>query len=326
VLIGVRGDLRQVRHADDLMVAADVPQEPPDRVGRAPADSGVDLIEDQRRRVVGAGKHGFQGKRDARHLPAGRDARQRPRRLAWIRREQERDGVRARFVERGIVQADVEGGRRKADLHQALGDQPAQFARGGRSGVVQVARRRVGRRRKSVGLGLPPHPLGLGAAQPVNLGARTLAVLDQRLLGFAVLAHQCVEDAESALGRLRVGGGVRDPVLPPSKVQGDLVELGSEAVQSNGQLIRARVQAGQLACGPASAGEGVARSPALVGNESMRLREQRGDSLGVAGDRKPRPQFLDLAIARGRGIDLVRGMLGQLHAPLQLRGVDHQLA
>ena len=49
VRVGVRGNLRQVRDAEHLERRAERPQLPADDVGDAPADAGVDLVEDQAR-------------------------------------------------------------------------------------------------------------------------------------------------------------------------------------------------------------------------------------------------------------------------------------
>ena len=50
VRVGVRGNLRQVRDAEHLKRRAERPQLAPDDVGDAPADAGVDFVEDQARR------------------------------------------------------------------------------------------------------------------------------------------------------------------------------------------------------------------------------------------------------------------------------------
>src|SRR6185295_13722438 len=50
VRIGVGGDLRQVRDAEDLERGAERTQLAADDVGDAAADAGVDLVEDQTRR------------------------------------------------------------------------------------------------------------------------------------------------------------------------------------------------------------------------------------------------------------------------------------
>ena len=47
VRVGVRGNLRQVRDAQHLKRRAERAQLPADDVGDAPADAGVDLVEDQ---------------------------------------------------------------------------------------------------------------------------------------------------------------------------------------------------------------------------------------------------------------------------------------
>ena len=107
--VGVRRDLGQVRDAQDLVAPRETPQAPPDRVGAAPADAAVHLVEDQRRRRVGLGQDPLDGEGDPGQLAAGRDLRERPRRLAGVRGEAIDDLVDAGRIEGDRIAIDLDG-------------------------------------------------------------------------------------------------------------------------------------------------------------------------------------------------------------------------
>ena len=66
----VRGNLRQVRDADDLVTARDLQQFAADDRRRDPADSAVYFIEDHRRNVIVVADYLLEGQHDAGHLAA----------------------------------------------------------------------------------------------------------------------------------------------------------------------------------------------------------------------------------------------------------------
>ena len=68
-------------------IAASARSRSPSAVGVPAADPGVDLVEDEERRVVGRREHDLERQREAARLAARRDARQRSRRLAGVRGE-----------------------------------------------------------------------------------------------------------------------------------------------------------------------------------------------------------------------------------------------
>ena len=75
VRVGVRRHLREVRHAQHLVVAAQRAQ-PLAQGRRVPAaDPGIDLVEDEERRLVGRGQHDLQRQRQPARLAARRDSR-----------------------------------------------------------------------------------------------------------------------------------------------------------------------------------------------------------------------------------------------------------
>ncbi len=118
VPIGPRRKLREMRYADDLSAARQLADARADRGRGGAADTGIDFVEDQRRRrVARAGEHDDECEQHARELAARCDARKRTRRLAGIRREEKFDAlgaVRADALER--LDCDLEPSRRKRDL------------------------------------------------------------------------------------------------------------------------------------------------------------------------------------------------------------------
>ena len=183
------GDLRQVGHAQDLVAAGERPQAPPDRIGAAAADPRVDLVEDERRRVVGLGQDLLDRERDPAHLAAGRDPGERPRRLAGVRGEQEDDLVDAGRVERdrvaveldrGLVlvgrpapERDLEDARREPELDQDRADLVRQRAAGGVLRVRDSAAAASATDDEEPRLLRPPDvPLRLEAPQPLRLRPR----------------------------------------------------------------------------------------------------------------------------------------------------------
>ena len=80
--------LRQVRHAKDLMVASEMPEFEPDHQTHASADALINFIEDQRWDLVGACQNIFQRQHQARGLATGCNLDQRLESFARIRRNQ----------------------------------------------------------------------------------------------------------------------------------------------------------------------------------------------------------------------------------------------
>ena len=85
--VGEGGDLREVRHAQHLVLPAQRRQRAPDRGPGLAADPRVDLVEDEGRRRLR--QHDAQREHRPRELAAGRGLRERARRLAGVGREQE---------------------------------------------------------------------------------------------------------------------------------------------------------------------------------------------------------------------------------------------
>ena len=91
VRVALRGDLRQVGHAQHLALLAERAQLLPDDVGDRAADAGIDLVEHHRRHRVHAQRGDLDRQRDARQLAAGSDLAQR---RAAAARHWRRPGIR----------------------------------------------------------------------------------------------------------------------------------------------------------------------------------------------------------------------------------------
>ncbi len=92
--VGETGQLRQMGHAEHLMLQSARPctsRQTPQLLSHHRADSSadalVDLVEDERGSLVGAGKHGLERQHQARCLAAGGDLRHRLQRFARIGRD-----------------------------------------------------------------------------------------------------------------------------------------------------------------------------------------------------------------------------------------------
>ena len=108
--VGVGRDLGQVRDAQDLVATGEAPQAAPERIGAPPADTGIDLVEDERRGRIGLGEDALDGERDARQLATGGDLGQWSRRLAGVGRQAVDDLIDARRIEGHGVAIDLDGG------------------------------------------------------------------------------------------------------------------------------------------------------------------------------------------------------------------------
>ena len=63
--VGVRGDLAEMGHAQNLMRARQLPEAAAHGLGAPSADAGIDLVEDERRGVIGLGQDLLDGQGDA---------------------------------------------------------------------------------------------------------------------------------------------------------------------------------------------------------------------------------------------------------------------
>ena len=123
VRVGEGGDLRQVRDDDHLPVGGDLLELAPDRLGRAAAQPGVDLVEDVGQDLVGARQRLLDRQHDARQLAARGDLARAAAadRRGWARTEAHAIGARRRRA-RASSTVDGQPRRREAQLAQRRGD------------------------------------------------------------------------------------------------------------------------------------------------------------------------------------------------------------
>src|SRR5712691_816129 len=125
-----RRDLWQVRDAQDLEPLPQRLQSRTDDVSDAAADTGIDLVEDQRLAWRVFGRQRLQRQHNPRELATGDDARQRPEILARVRRHEELRLVDTAFAPRrlgkvALVEPDLE----TRSGHRELREQRLEVAR-----------------------------------------------------------------------------------------------------------------------------------------------------------------------------------------------------
>ena len=93
VMLGERGNRRQMRHTEDLPPGRGLPELLPYRVGHTSTDTRIHLVEDHGRHVFRRGENGLDGQHGSRELAARDDLGQRLQILSGIGGEQELDGL-----------------------------------------------------------------------------------------------------------------------------------------------------------------------------------------------------------------------------------------
>jgi len=106
--VGLRGDLRKVRHAQHLTVASHLSQFLPHLLGCPAADSGINLIENQRIDVILVSQHVLDGKHDAGKLSSGCDFGNWLGRLTGIGRDQEFDFIASRRIQVAMLLGNLQ--------------------------------------------------------------------------------------------------------------------------------------------------------------------------------------------------------------------------
>ncbi len=123
LVIRLRRDLWQVRHAQHLALAGELVQLTADHLGHGATHAGIDFVEDQAGEVSGLDGRHLQRQADAREFAARGDLCQRPRRLSRVGADEELDLVVAvRREHRRILRLDARGehaARHAQRLHEA---------------------------------------------------------------------------------------------------------------------------------------------------------------------------------------------------------------
>ncbi len=123
---GGRGDLREVRDADDLVASGQVAELLGDELGRLAADAGVDLVEDERLAALALLAHGLEGQHDPGELAARSDPPQGPQFLAGVGGDEELGLLRALVADRGRV---VERGNDRVQADRRSGPSSCRAGR-----------------------------------------------------------------------------------------------------------------------------------------------------------------------------------------------------
>ncbi len=316
--VGVDGDLRQVRHAEHLVLAGQAPEAPPHALRRAGADPRVDLVEDERGRGVGGGEDLFHRERDPRELATGGDARERHGRLPRVRGDQELHRLGTGHTELARDQLHVEPGLPEPERLERARHRRGKPVPGHPAGVRQGRRRLAGRGLQPQVVGQAGRSLRLQPLQPLGRGSCPGAVHQHGFLVGAVLAFECVDQPESLL-EVRDGGGiVVEGTRRPSQLRHHVIRLGEQRVDPLRQPRESPVQAGQVAAVPGDACQHVAGSRPLP---RQPIAHQGHQALDLCGTGRGCQALADLVCLTGT--EAGRLDLGRL-VPVQLELSGHR--
>jgi hypothetical protein len=349
--VGMGGDLGQMGDAQDLMPARQCPQAATDRIGAPPADSRVDLVEDQRRGGVGRGEDLLDRKGDPAQLPTRGDPGQGARRLAHVRSEAEDHLVDAAGIERQRVAADLDSGlvaagrpATQGDLEPGAGE--AELLEGDRDRRREPFGGLGAQTREGAGgpghlgqehgvLGESPSALAFDPTQALRLHRHRLTVGQHRRLVVAVAPLEG-EDQRQALLEAGHGGGIVIEVVDQGpNLGGHVVDLGVQSGQALGQRVEARVEARQLtrlppggrdalACG-AALPDAAVLAASLAHQRRVDRRAAASDRLAMAGGPQASLDLVDLADPHARRGNLGGFVLRKIEATDELAGIDGQL-
>ena len=303
------------------------------------------IVEHERRRLVRGGEDLLDRERDAAHLAAGRDPRQRPRRLAGVRGEAVDDLVDARShrtrPRRRRSRPPARRGRPvagRATTSKTPAGKPsssstpptsAVSAAGGRPPRAPTARSRGrgDRDEQPRLLRLARRPLPVEAAQPLRLGRGPLAVGDDRGLVVAVAPLEGEDRRRAAprAWRARPGRGRRPPparaprrrrpstsASRPASRSASGSNRGSRRASAAGLAQRrSRRRRGRRRPRPSSASWSVA-APRAIASPCWAASSAAADLRGLAG-------------SQARGGDLGRLVLAELEPAGELARVELEL-
>ena len=339
--IGVGGDLGQVRDAQDLVAAGQGPEAPADRVGAPAADARIDLVEHERRRLVGLGEDLLDRERDPGQFAARRDPGECPGRLARVRGQSIDDLVDPRGIERDRVAVELHRRLRgtgdpsaQGDLEHALGeaqvperraDGGGHRARGRATGPGQGVGRSPDLAEQAGIVGIASRAFAIEPVQALGLGLGTFAVGDDRGLAVAIPSFERVDRPEALLERGDRGRIVLDGLGERACLGGHIGQLRLQARQPLSQRFVPRVHP----CDDPRLAQGdrdpIARSPTLGGQGLVDGRRAARDGLPVLGGRQPGADLVGLAGAQLRRRDLPRLVLEELEAAGELTGIADEL-
>ena len=124
-----RGDLRQMGDDDHLVIFRQRPERLTDDLTRSPADTDIDLVKDQRRRLIGLREDRFQRQHQSRRLTAGRDPAERFQSFAGVRRDEKRDTIHAGRVDQKSPLVTIRASNRNAAASSTLIERNGELGR-----------------------------------------------------------------------------------------------------------------------------------------------------------------------------------------------------
>src|SRR5581483_11677166 len=324
VMVGVRGDLLEMRDHHDLMVTGERPERAADGLADAAADAGIDLVEHEHRRPVARGEGDLEREHDPRELATRRDLVDRLGRLPGIRRDEEAHVVAARRVRRALREPHAEAAALEREIHKVRLDRGGQRRRGLAARVVQRFRRlrERGARLRLLLVELREPRLALTERLELRRGA--LAVRDDRGHVVPVLAAEVVQEIGARLeirATLRIG---LDALRVATQVGRDLVRLRKGRGHALERGREPRIQAGGASQLPFGEGEPIARARAVAGEQLLRGAGRFPQPLRRSRDRELRIEPRLLVRTEPRRADLLDLVPEQLRAPLPLARIAAQ--
>ena len=199
VVVRHRGDLRQMRYADDLRVFGDAAQLQADFVGGFAADAGVDLVKDLRFGHTGVREHGVDRQHDARELAARCDFGHRLRLFAGIGGNEELDPVASEIRQRCADLLHGERDARHVELGELRLDAPGEAFAGCAALGGELLGERDGFALFLLVLRFQQRALFIGKLDVRELAAGLFEKIQHFGFGFAVFEAEPVDHFEAAL-------------------------------------------------------------------------------------------------------------------------------
>ena len=304
----LRGDLREVRHAEHLRALPDAPEQLPDGLGDRAADARVDLVEDQRRYRAGIAGGELQRETDARELAARGDAPEGRRGDAGVRADQEGHGVHAVGRSRLGIGRDVHDeptALHRERLHR-LGDEGAERPGVARAPGAEPLRRGEVVREARVALRLERVGRASRAGQRVELVAQALLDVGELVGRAPVLLRERVQGTELRVEPAEPGVVVLERADLAAKRARRLRRLDARRLDQIERLPQALVDRGELAKGL----EGPVQRGVRVALERVqRVAAERAQPLDVR-----QPAVLGLDVGEGEPADVELVELLELEA------------
>jgi len=310
-----RGDRRQVRHAEDLVVLSEPLEVAGDLRAEPSPDTSVHLVEDQRRRRAPDGQRAAEREEDPGRLAAGRDRAQGLRILARIRREEELHGLSAADAEPAAIRlgVSVRFGDMGNERHGEARALEAELAEPALDGLLKLGAEGAARRRQSPrGLGQAPAGCsdldlqGLAIHRPVRHEVQLVPqglqpLFEARHVG-AVLALQPLQQAQAILDVLQARGVGVYSVEEAAQGTARLLELKRRLPEARRGLLEVGHPARPVGHGALRPAQQVERAVLGLGEPVKRGPKLRSQLGGVA---QHAPLGAEVLRLEGRGVRLL---------------------